>query len=159
MLIYPSTCLSSNFFELVFVFLTYWRFTLFTGCAQLSCVLALYGAYRFLAERMKSAQGVEGVYWAISWAVFPVDEIGIPYATYPFSSSSLQSFRRQSFLAVNAQIGRFIVEQVVQCLKAPILPSVLVPTPVFKVTTDLVPKTRILGRRVRRGRFISSRPR
>jgi hypothetical protein len=32
-----------------------------------------------------------------------------------------------------------------QCLKAPILPSILVPTPVFKSTTNLAPETVLLG--------------
>ena len=39
--------------------------TLFDGRARLSCMLALFGTYRVQAKSMKSAQGVEGVYWLV----------------------------------------------------------------------------------------------
>ena len=44
------------------------------------------------------------------------------------------------YLAVNAQTGRFIAEQAT-CLKAPILPSALVQTPVFNSVTNSVSGT------------------
>ncbi|KIK05385.1 hypothetical protein K443DRAFT_3874 [Laccaria amethystina LaAM-08-1] len=59
-----------------------------------------------------------------------------------------------SLLAVNAQTSRFKL----QCLKAPILSSVLVPTPVFESTTNLTLETGLLGGIVRRHSFASSRP-
>ena len=86
-----------------------------------------------------------------------VVEVGIPYATYPFSFSSLQPFRLQPFLAVNAQTGRLVVGQAT-VLKAPILPSVLVAPPVFERTANLALETELLGGRVRHHRFFSSRP-
>jgi hypothetical protein len=70
-----------------------------------------------------------------------VAEIRIPYATYLFSFSSLQPFWCHHFslrLASSLSNKR-------QCLKAPILPSVLVPRPVFKSETN------VLGGRVRHG--------
>ena len=62
------------------------------------------------------------------------------------------------FLAVNAQTDRFIVGQATMT-EAPISPSVLVPTPVFKSAINSVLGTGLLGGRVRYGRFASSRPR
>ena len=60
--------------------------------------------------------------------------------------------------AVNAHTGRFIVGKR-WCLNAPILSSVLVPTPVFISATNSVLRTSLLGGRGRRGGFTSSRPR
>ena len=68
------------------------------------------------------------------------------YAIYP---SSLQPFRRQSFLAVNSQTGRFVVEQATVSEGA----NVSVPTPIFKSTAKLALGTGLLGGRVRQGRF------
>jgi len=85
----------------------------------------------------------------------PIAELRIPYATYFFSFSSLQPFRRHHFsqstpiLAGSSSNKR-------QYLKAP---SILVPTPVFKSATNSVLGRGLLEGRVRHGRFASSRPR
>ena len=87
-----------------------------------------------------------------------VAKIRIPYATYLFSFSSLEPFRRQhSSQSIPKLAGSSSNKQ--QCRKAPILPPVVVPTPVFKSATNSVPGTRLLGGRVRHDRFVSSRPR
>ncbi|KIJ92114.1 hypothetical protein K443DRAFT_459096 [Laccaria amethystina LaAM-08-1] len=80
-----------------------------------------------------------------------VAEIRIPYGTYLFLFSSLQPFRCHCFSHSTPRLAHQR-----RCLKAAILPSVLVPTPVFKYATNSAPGT---GLPVRHGRFASSRPR
>ena len=69
--IYPNTCVSSN---PIFSESSSLSFSFLGGLLSLvgvhnapSCVLALYGTYRVHAKKMKSGQGVEGVYWVMSW--------------------------------------------------------------------------------------------
>ena len=85
-----------------------------------------------------------------------------PKSEYPirptFSRFRLYNPSGVPLPAVNAHTGQFIVGKR-WCLNAPILSSVLVPTPVFISATNSVLRTSLLGGRGRRGGFTSSRPR
>ena len=104
--IYPNTCLSSN---PIFSESSSLSFSFLGGLLSLvgvhnapSCVLALYGTYRVHAKKMKSGQGVEGVYWVMSWAA-PRNLTGLRFVTVkPRVSHNQESLLRMRVRSVVA---------------------------------------------------------
>ncbi|KIJ91346.1 hypothetical protein K443DRAFT_490174, partial [Laccaria amethystina LaAM-08-1] len=114
-----------------------------------------------LHEFIKQRPSLKSFFETKSWQIElrgSVAEIRIPYATYLFSFSSLQPFQHHFFLQSTPRLASSWSNRR-QCLKAPILPFVFVPTPIFKSATNSVPGIGLLGGGVRHRRFASSRPR